>query len=417
MRLLSGLTMPKGRIWLAVMGAGATIMAIAIAAFVLAGGDDGGSTAPPRSDASRPTRTPTLPRTEGAPSETPPQVTPQAPGTPGPTGTGGDQPIGPPPAPRAGSLPENAGLSPEFEGLRSSLAAAVNAYHAQTGTEVAVAVTDLQTGQTLSVNGNRTQRTGCTIHMFALLAITHEFQNGRGSPDSVAGSVRIGIGNSYPPQVRAFLDTVYGDFRVGTQRARELMSSWGMTASLFDHVAYYGDGTQNNLLTALETNMILTKLYRGQLFDGEWTNYALSRLHEIKPGLNYMIPGQLPAEAWVAHKIGYYADSDGWVNADAGLVTFTGADGQQKAFAITYLSQRAPSQYTGYALASQLSRVAWDWFYARYLTSPPPPDTPTYTPRPPTNTPRPPTRTPTRAPTRTATPVAPTVTPTVTETP
>jgi hypothetical protein len=310
-------------------------------------------------------------------------------------------------------MPENVGLSPEFTSLKNALASAIDAYRAQTGTVVGFAATDLQNGQTISVNGNTTLRTGCTIHMFALLAITNEFQRGRGDPASVASSVRIGIGSSYPPQVRAFMDIVFGDFRAGTARARELMSSWGMSASLFDHVAYYGDGTQNNLLTALETNMVLSKLYHGQLFDGEWTNYALQRLHEIKPGLNYMIPGQLPAEAWVAHKIGYYADVDGWVNADAGIVTFTGADGQQKAFAVTYLSEQAPSQYAGYSLAARLSRITWDWFYAYYRTSPPPPPPPTNTPVPPTNTPRPPTRTPTRTPTNTPTLVVPSPTPTL----
>ena len=80
--------------------------------------------------------------------------------------------------------------------------------------------------------------------------------------------------------------------------------------SLFDHVPFYGTTDQNNLLTTLETNMALTKLYRGQLFDAQWTSYVLGVLHDIKPGLNYIIPGQLPAEASVAHKIGYYDDAE-----------------------------------------------------------------------------------------------------------
>ena len=46
----------------------------------------------------------------------------------------------------------------------------------------------------------------------------------------------------------------------GTYRARELMSGWGMSASYFDHVPYYG-GTYPapNILTALETNDILAR--------------------------------------------------------------------------------------------------------------------------------------------------------------
>ena len=354
------------------------------------------------------TRTPrpTTPAKTATPRATPAVVLPPG----GVPPAGGDQPVGPAGAGRSGSIAENAGVSGDFTALHDALAREIDAYHASTGTEVAFAVTDMQTGETISVRGNVAQRTGCTINMFALFAITSEFQAGRGDPASVAESVRIGIGSSYPPQVRVVLDSVFGDFHRGEQRARELMASWGMTASLFDHVPYYGNGTQNNLLTALETNMVLTKLYRGQLFDGQWTAYALARLHDIKPGLNYIIPGQLPAEASVAHKIGYYSDIDGWVVADAGIVTFAGTDGGQRAYAVTYLSQRAPTEYAGYSFGARLSRIVWDWMYPHYFAGVPPTAVPTRTPRPPSrptippeNTPRP-TRTPTRVPT--ATPVA-----------
>jgi hypothetical protein len=324
----------------------------------------------------------------------------------GPPDPGGDRPAGPPAAAPVGSLPENSNASGDFLALRNRLQSEIDAYHASTGTEVAFAVTDLQTDQTISVNGNRAQRTGCTIHLFALLAITGEFEAGRGDPGSVAASVRSGIGDSYPPNVRAFLDAVFGNFHRGEARAREQMASWGMTASLFDHVAYYGDGTRNNLLTALETNMVLTKLYRGQLFSGEWTSYALQRLHEIKPGLNYIIPGQLPPEASVAHKIGYYADSDGWVVADAGIVSFAGRGGT-RTYIVTYLSQKAPSEPAGYTFGAELSKITWDWMYGQYKDRVPPTPTRTNTPRPPaptaTDTPRP-VRTAVRTPVRTATP-------------
>jgi hypothetical protein len=180
---------------------------------------------------------------------------------------------------------------------------------------------------------------------------------------------------------------------------------------VFDHVAYYGDGTQNNLLTALETNMVLTKLYRGQLFNSEWTGYALGVMRNIKPGLNYILPGLLPPQATVAHKIGYYADSDGWVVADAGIVTFAGTDGRQRAYAITYLSQKAPSEPAGYNFGAKLSKIVWDWMYPRYKDRVPPTATPTREPPPPpptarpTNTPRP-ERTAVPLPTRTRTPTA-----------
>jgi hypothetical protein len=179
-----------------------------------------------------------------------------------------------------------------------------------------------------------------------------------------------------------------------------------MVSSEFHQVPYYPTGTGINRLTALEVNLALTKLYRGEMFDPEWTAYTLARLRENNVGLNYILPGQLPWSATVAHKIGYYSDVDGWVNNDVGVVTFTGADGEEKAYAISYLSQKARTEYTGYSFGARLSRIAWNWFEATYRlgTEPPPP--------PPPAPPPPPPRTP--APTSSPTPVA---TPTPASTP
>ena len=124
--------------------------------------------------------------------------------------------------------------------------------------------------------------------------------------------------------------------------------------------------------------------------------------------MNYIIPRRLPAEATVAHKIGYYADYDGWVNNDTGIVSFTGADGVQKAYAITYLSQMAGSEQIGYSFGAKLSRDVWDWMAGKYgLWTPPTPEpTPQPTPEPtapPTPEPTPP---PTAAPTPSASPAS-----------
>ena len=179
--------------------------------------------------------------------------------------------------------------------------------------------------------------------------------------------------------------------------------------------------------------MVLTKLYRGQLFEPEWTAYTLARLRNIAPYLNYILPGKLPAAATVAHKIGYFWDRDGWVNNDAGLVTFTGADGKEKAYVITYLSQKARTEYTGYSFGARLSGIVWDYFAATYEPkagalgrsqppSPPPPPPPP-PPRPsPTHPPATPTAQPSPSPTLFPTPTptlppAPSPTPTPTARP
>jgi hypothetical protein len=184
-----------------------------------------------------------------------------------------------------------------------------------------------------------------------------------------------------------------------------MMAGWGMSASFFDHIPYYG-GSQPapNILTALETNDVLTRLWHGQLFNQQWTSYTIGVLRDSFAYTNYIIPGRLPASAKVAHKIGYYADWDGWVNNDAGIVSFKAADGTEKAYAITYMSQMARSEKIGYSFGAKLSRDVWDWMVGKYglfAPAPPPPPPPTAPPTaPPTPEPTaPPTPEPTPAPT------------------
>ena len=61
-------------------------------------------------------------------------------------------------------------------------------------------------------------------------------------------------------------------------------------------------------------------------------------------------------------------------NSGGITATFTGSDGEEKAYAITYLSQQARTEYTGYSFAATLSRIVWDYFAAKYEagTAPPP---------------------------------------------
>jgi Beta-lactamase enzyme family len=318
-------------------------------------------------------------------------------------GTGGDQSTGPLPA-ASGSIPENVNASPEFLALRDALERSIVAYSDDVGgVDVAIAVTDLQNGQTISVGGNVLHRTGCVINMFALLAAVSEFQAGNASPSGLGALIKKGIGGSYPPDVKNFTQRVFGDYWTGTYRAREQMAGWGMSASYFDHIPYYGGSAPApNILTALETNDILARLWNDQLFNAEWTLYTIGVLRDSFSYVNYIIPGRLPAGAKVAHKIGYYADYDGWVNNDAGIVSFTGADGVQKAYAITYLSQMASTEKIGYSFGAKLSRDVWDWMVGKYGVFMPP--TPAPTP-PPTPAPTPPpTPEPTPAPTPPPTP-------------
>jgi beta-lactamase class A len=362
-----------------------------------------------------PTSTPASPRTPPpAPSMTPspsPVVTPDP-------GTGGDQPSGPLP-PTLGDIPENVNLSADMIGLQNELASTIADYESAHAIDVGVAVTDLVTGETFSVNGNSAHKTGCVINLFGLLAAVDQFQAGNASPSGLEYSIKKGIGGSYPPEVKNFLSAIFGDYPDGVAYARQLMSGWGLKVATYDHIPFYGgsDNPPPNILTPLETNSILARVWNGQLFDAQWSNYTISVLRDSYAYVNYILPKYLPDSATVGHKIGYYDDDDGWVNNDVGIISFTGADGQEKAYAISYFSQYGRSEYDGYSFGAKLSLAVYDAMADRYgvwvestpLPTEPLTEPPTYAP---TSSP-----TPSQSPTPTPVPTPQAATPTPTPSP
>jgi len=253
-------------------------------------------------------------------------------------------------------------VSEEFLALQAVLEEEVRNYYG----DVAICVADLQTNEQICVNGDALHSTGCTINMFSLFVAMEEFIAGRARAEDWAYWIKIGIGHSSPPQVAVFIQGLKGSLEEGARRADELMQSWGMKDSSYGYVpGYPGQDWRPNILTARETNMILAKLYRGELFSPEWTAYAIDRLLDIKPGLNYVLPLFLPPQVRVAHKIGYYQGWNGWVYNDVGIVMMV-QGGEQIAYAISYLSQEMPSEYAGYISGAELSKTVYDWFDQRY---------------------------------------------------
>jgi hypothetical protein len=351
----------------------------------------------------RVTPTPPVVASASAGASPTPAVTPEP-------GTGGDQPTDPLP-PTVGDIPENVGVSAELLALKDQLTATISDYETRVGIDVGLAVTDLQTGETISINGNVLHKTGCVINMFGLFAAVDEFQSGNASPSGLEYSIKKGIGGSYPPEVKNFLQAIYGYYPDGVAHARELMSGWGMKLAWYDHIPYYGgDNPPANILTPLESTGILTRLWNDQLFNEQWTDYTISVLRDSYAYADYILPKYLPWYVTVGHKIGYYWDYDGWVNNDVGIVSWAGPDGSTKAYAISYFSQNAPSEAAGYTFGQRLSLDTYNFMVNRYgVYQPPAPPTEQPTPVP-TASPSP---TPTAQPTPSLTPV-PTASPTPT---
>lgn len=165
--------------------------------------------------------------------------------------------------------------------LREELAGLVGGWAGQN----AVSVTDLQTGQTVSVNGARPQPAGCTIKIFIMMAIAQDIEAGRYTQADVAALVRDAMGPSNVAPARELIRIAGGgDIGAGIRRINAIMAGLGARGSILTHPPGYpweeygyraSHGIVDNLLVADELNLMLGKLYRGEALSRAATDYVL----------------------------------------------------------------------------------------------------------------------------------------------
>lgn len=273
--------------------------------------------------------------------------------------------------PTPGLTPQ-VGVSVDLAGLQEVLAGEITSYEKKHGANLAIAVTDLQTGERISVGGNETHRTGCVANFFGLLSLVDYLDSNEADPDPYEADVLQGISGSLPHHVARFLTASYGSTDAGVMAGQRIIGEIGLADTVYGNVPGYpaDDASPNfrrNQITAADANLVLEALWKGNIFSPAWTGYTLTRMREVANwGLRYIIPGQLPGSAIVAHKIGYFLDGDGWVQNNIGIVTFTGDDGTEKAYAISFLSEKGPTEYGAAFFGSYLSKLVWDFFLAKY---------------------------------------------------
>lgn len=236
--------------------------------------------------------------------------------------------------------------------------------------EHAVSVTDLQTGQTVSVNGNRRQLAACTIKIPLMIAIAQDIEAGHYTADDVDALVRSAMGPSNTAPARDLIGLVgNGDITTGIHRINQIMWDMGAANSLMTHPpGYYwmelgyaqSHGTANNVLTTNDLNLVLGKLYHGKLLSPELTEYVLWSMTIAPDWMNQSLGAPLPAGVSFYHKVGQiYEPSNTW--NDAGVVVFE-RDGQPYAYAISYLGSYGASWNEAYTHAIQVSEVTWHFF-------------------------------------------------------
>lgn len=237
------------------------------------------------------------------------------------------------------------------------------------GINAAVAVTDLQTGETIDVRGSDVRLPGCTINFFVLLSVVMDLQTGLYSETEVGNLIASTVWSSNPVTGRRLLlKTGGGSLPAGVLKVNHLLRSLGADASLYDHPPGYSDHSseaeRSNALTANDMNRALAHFYLGGVVGTEWRDYLLDKLTGVKPGLQYLIPAGTSG-ATVAHKNGFTWGPGGWVDNDAGIVWFD-RDGTRYAYAVSFFAEDIPSKYADVPLGQSISRLAWEYFQGQY---------------------------------------------------
>lgn len=303
-----------------------------------------------------PTITPTATPTS-SPSPTP-VPTPTATTTPTPTST-------PTPAPTPTPTPQ---IDSGFLKLRDLLSAEAES----AGFNAAVAVTDLQTGETVGVREDDQRLPGCTLNFFVLLSVVKDLENGLYPARDVESLIEETIRNSNAVTARQLLiKTGNGDIYEGIKKVNNLLSVLGLQAgplpARFDHPpAYPGESlfSQDNSITARQANQALAKLYHGDILSPAWREYFLKKLRGVKPGLNYLIPAGV-GKAAVSHKNGFLWHPSGWVDNDIGIVIFEKA-GKEYAYAISLYMEEIPGKYDDIPAGQAISSLTWEYFDNQY---------------------------------------------------
>lgn len=232
----------------------------------------------------------------------------------------------------------------------------------------AVAVTDLQTGETVGVNGDQAQLSGCSVNLFALYQAVRDVWAGRYPQEYVDALISATIWSSNATTARELYGVIGGgDVVEGVRRVHGLINNeLGLDAVVLDHPPAYGDSigvSPDNWVTAVAMNRALAALWHGEVVpEPSWRDYLLHHMTVVKPGLNYLTAA---VPEVVSHKNGFLWASTGYVDNDAGIVRFQ-RGGTEYAYAISFFSEEVTEEYADIPLGQQLGNLAYEVMTARY---------------------------------------------------
>ncbi len=249
----------------------------------------------------------------------------------------------------------------DLESLKQDLAALSAGWDGR----VAIGVSDLQTGQSISVNGAERFSAASTIKILVAMVVAQDVDAGRYPESAVDNLVRAMMGLSDNAATRELLALAGGGYvGNGVKRVNDLMAGLGATQSVMTGPPGYPEGytpDDDNYLTADDLNLMLGKLYRGEALSPSATAFVLSSMALPEDWQNQSLGAPLPSSVQFLHKPGWLDNA--W--NDAGIVVFD-HQGEKSAYAISYLSNDVPVWQEAFDRGAAVSDKVWRYFDAAY---------------------------------------------------
>jgi hypothetical protein len=275
---------------------------------------------------------------------------------------------GPPTLPAGAAAPELAEPGPALAALEREIAERVEAYHLDGN--YAVAVTDLQTGETIEVGGHRRQLAGCSINFFVMLQASIDEMRGQLTSSQIDSLLHTTVHYSDPVSARKLYELAGdGELLSGIRETRSLIWSLGLRDTRLDHAPLFISAASiartDNHFSAADANRALAMLWWGQILPVAERDKLLDTMADVKPGLNYLTA--YGTGGTVSHKNGFFPVPSGgwWVDNDIGIVRFE-QDGETYAYAISFLSERVHEKYGSLSLFRPISELVWEYFDRTY---------------------------------------------------
>lgn len=239
---------------------------------------------------------------------------------------------------------------------------------ASTPGRFSVAVTDLQTGETIGVGLDQPQLAACVMNFFAIVTALRAVDAGQLALGDIDATIRQTLWASDATAARLLYRAAGGgDVLAGVRAVNGLLEELGMTSSQVDHPPAFPHESlgldPDNWLTARDVNRGLAAFYAGEVLSTELTSYLIEAMTQVKLGLNYLT-AIVAGPAVVSHKNGFVWVPEGYVDNDAAIVRF--GPNLEYAYAITFLSEAVPVKYADIPTGQGLVLETWEHFRETY---------------------------------------------------